>query len=869
MIHLIGSYIQQLISNISNQPTIYGLPNPYINQTPAFNLNLCNYDIIQKILSDDHNINFQITIPSETSMSGFYESTIWAIALTKYAQNCLVDSSIKNIIVGDRLYLPSNNQIYSYLGAENNRVKLRPIKEDTYENKNISVLEKMFLLDSTHTLTCHTTTYFKEYYDDFASKFPTYKALTSFRKKTLIIAPKEFIESHPQKQILPIRYNLKTNSKVPIEPLIEIVSDFNIVEKLLWEENHGIEDVIFIGNAKYKNAFEDAREHQANGRIKKIVVVGSQPISKDYHFTSWHWTFAELQSLRGNTGKNFELYPIENKEITQLKLKLDDFTQSLIISGVNAVDIKGVMNRYLNYFLIPVIVTVENSPLPSFLEELQCNESDFDIVLDNADIEESIYKQLLIDILKELNDLLVEVHPKYEAIEKLWNDKSIKVTYVVVKSKKDALVLSNFIKGKKGLKVLTHQELKSILKNPQGGLFNDQDNLRRNQFIFPYIHLNHDFQKRTPLSFYSLYEETLQYGQSTILYYTDIEGDRLKNIQLFAKRQQIQHITHPDRQTFVDGLFYEIPAPITQEHEPTNIISATDEILSVIEAGFDDNNVDDQKEYEDKLSTYFSNFFGEVRRGSKKVNEDFDDDDSEEEGIISKSKVTQESFSNIKYKITFDDNSDISSPANEIIACKARHGDNIEGIRVDKLEKADKVIDFNITFDNSSSIFETIPEAEELIRKIQEASKEWRNWLQYSHQNYKYLKKLNDDDACKMLLQKLGVSVSLDTVRRWLTSKEKYYFPRDTSDLEKILDLRIRQTNQEDQPSMRKRAEQIRESRNTSASFKEVITKLKMELGVYLIKKEKGDTLKRITQNQINELLTHKQLKSITKIEKL
>lgn len=120
-----------------------------------------------------------------------------------------------------------------------------------------------------------------------------------------------------------------------------------------------------------------------------------------------------------------------------------------------------------------------------------------------------------------------------------------------------------------------------------------------------------------------------------------------------------------------------------------------------------------------------------------------------------------------------------------------------------------------------------------------------------------------------MLFPKLGVSVSLDTVKRWLTNIDKYYFPRETNDLYKVLDLRIRQTKQEDQASMRSQAEQIRESRNTAASFREVITKLKMELGMYLIKKEKGDTLKRITQKQINELLTHKQLKSITKIEKL
>ena len=351
------------------------------------------------------------------------------------------------------------------------------------------------------------------------------------------------------------------------------------------------------------------------------------------------------------------------------------------------------------------------------------------------------------------------------------------MTYVVVKSKRDAQALSNFIEGKKGLKVLSHQELKSILKNPQSGLFNDQGNLRRNQFIFPYIHLNHDFQKRTPLSSYSLYEETLQYGQSVLLYYTDIESDRLKNIQFFAERQQIQHLTHSDRQKFIEGLFYEIPAPIViEESKPINI-SETDDILSVIEAGFDENNVEAQKEYEGKLSAYFSKFFGDGRKKSKKNNDYFDDDDSDEEGFTLVNRITHEPFSKIKCRITFDDNSEINFTANEIIACKAKYGDNIEGIRVDKLEKADKVIDFNITFDNSSSVFETIPEAEEPIRKIQEASKEWRNWLKYSRDSYKLRFRLSDDDCgglflvytfCEFLLLNV-FTVSLFFSNHWIS----------------------------------------------------------------------------------------------------
>ena len=696
MVHYIDSYMQQLILNISNQTNVYGFTNPYVNQVSALNINLCNYDFIQKILNDKSGSNFQVTIPSETSISDFYESTIWAVALTKYAQNCMVNSLIRKLKINDRLYFASENKIYLYLGIDNSTVRLRPLKEgkhtdNTYVTTNMSVLDKMFLLNDSNTITCHTTTYFKNYHNDFASKFPAFKALTSFSKKTLIIASKEFVESHPQKFVLPIRYNLDINSKVPIEPLIEIVNDFDIADDLLWSDNHGIEEVIFIGNAKYKNALIKALEHQSNGRIEKIVVFGSQPISKDYRFTSWHWTFSELQSLRGNSSRNFKLHSIKNNVVVQLKLKLDDLTRNLIVLGANAGDLECVVNRYLNYFLTPAIISLENSPLAHFLEELRTNESDFDIILDNADIDTSKHKLLLIDILRELNDLLIRVHPKYDAIENLWNDKSIKVTYVIVRRKMDAQALSNFIEGKKGLKVLTHKELKSILRNPQSGFFNEQGNLRRNQFIFPYIHLDHDFQKRNPLSYYSLYEETLQYGHSTILYYTDIEGDRLKNIQIFAERQKVQHLIHSERQSFAEGLFYEVPSSVAEEKDIINI-SEIDEILNIIEEGFENDSIESQEEYEGKLNTYFSKYFGEVRKITKKDSQDYsDDDDSDEEGFTAVSKFPNELTSKIKYQVFFDDNSVDTFYADEIIARKVENGDNIEGVKIKNLEKFDKI----------------------------------------------------------------------------------------------------------------------------------------------------------------------------------
>lgn len=831
------------------------------------NNTLINFVLIHQILSRDNVQNFQISIPCEVNIAGYYESILWATIISKYAQNLSCNSDIKEFEIDDRLYCPKKHKIYHYRGVEGNKIRLADKNSITF--RSISDLNKMFILNANNTITCHTTTYFRKYYEDFLSIFPNVEVLTKFTKKTVIVVSKEFIDTTPQKKTLPIRYNLEKDSNCLVEPLIEVINDFSAIEGLLWTENHGIEDVIFLGKNKYKDTFLKAIEHQSCGRIKKVILLGEQSISNDYQFLSWHWTTKELFYLKSNNEKSLIFHPINSPKILEFVSRYSAFTEKLINAGANSEYAKGIMYQYLVYFLIPPLINTENSPLTMFLEKLHNGSSDFEILLDNAHIEIIPYITALSALLTELHELLITLNPKLETIKSLSNNKSIKVTYVVVKSRKSAKELKVITEGTKGLKVLTHQELKAYLKRPEeNGLFNQEGNLRRNHFIFTHLHLDHDPKKRNPLAIYRLYEETLQYGLATVLYYDSIEANRINKITFFAQEQTLRHLIHPDRSYFVDDLIYEEPT-VTLEDVDLQTVKATQEILALIESGHETTEESDLENYTSKLHDYFAKYFGEYRKVGKnkfvKIDTDEDDfDELEEASNSSKSTLKNET----KFEIIFDDNSSINLYTNQIVACKAVDNDSIIGRKVEELKVSDKIIDYNITFDNSSVIFETIPEAKEPIRLIQQASGEWRNWLKHSRDNYKLRNKLNDDDAAKVLHEKLQVNVSLDTVKRWLTTKEKYYFPRDNEDLDKILQLRIRQTKKEEATAFISKAEKIKESRNTASSFKEVITQLKIELTNFLLKKEKGDVLSRITNTQINELLSKKQFKNIIKIQK-
>ncbi len=860
-------YTEQLIQKIV-QPSNTKINTHYtFNSSQSDNLQYINYLIFQCIINDEELHNYQITIPSETFISNFYESILWATIISKYAQNINSNREKKTLEIDNRLYCPKKHKIYHYRGIDGDKIRL--VDKDSITRRNISDVNKMFILSSEHTLTCHTTTYFRKYYDDFLSIFPNTEVLTKFTKKTVIVVSKEFIDTNSQKKTLPIRYNLAQDSSCLVEPLIEIVNDFGTIEELLWSENHGIEEVIFLGRNKYKDNFLQAIDHQSCGRIKRIILLGEQSISSDYQFRSWHWTTKELFYLKNSNEKNLAFYPVNSPEIHEFVSRYNAFTEKLINAGTNLEYTKGVMYQYLTYFLIPPLINADNSPLTMFLEKLNSGNSDFEILLDNAHIETTPYITELSALLTELHGLLTTLNPKLDTIKKLSNDKSIKATYIIVKLRRYAEELSKITEGIKGLKVLTHQELRTYLKRPkENGLFNQEGNLRRNHFIFPYLHLEHDYHKRNPLAIYNLYEATLQYGAATVLYYDNIEDSRVNKIIFFAKQQKIRNLTHSDRSFWIGDLVYKEPITAVERTEETTAQEAQ-EVLSVIESGFDATKESSIEDYTTKLNDYFAKYFGEYRKVGKNkfAKIESDEDDTE---VLERPKNQGENLqkNNAKLEITFDDNSSISLYANQIVACKAIDNDSIIGIKVEELKLSDKIVDYNITFDNSSAIFETIPEAKEPIRLIQQASGEWRNWLKHSRDNYKHRNKLNDDDAAKVLFEKLQVNVSLDTVKRWLTIKEKYYFPRDNEDLDKILQLRIRQTKQEEKTDFTLKAEKIKESRNTASSFKEVITQLKIELTNFLLKKEKGSILSRITKTQIEELLYKKQFKSIIKIEK-
>jgi hypothetical protein len=133
------------------------------------------------MLSRDNVQNFQISIPCEVSIADYYESILWATIISKYAQNLGCNSDVKNLRSMIDYIVLKNIKYITIEGVEGNKIRLADKNSITF--RSISDVNKMFILNANNTLTCHTTTHFKKYYEDFLSIFPNVEVLTKFTRR--------------------------------------------------------------------------------------------------------------------------------------------------------------------------------------------------------------------------------------------------------------------------------------------------------------------------------------------------------------------------------------------------------------------------------------------------------------------------------------------------------------------------------------------------------------------------------------------------------------------------------------------------------------------------------------------------------------
>lgn len=782
-----------------------------------------------------------------------------AILLNKYQKNLqnAENRFFKELKNGDLVYDTKKKDVLIYRYSSQEEIYFYPWGKDKNSTKfgvRKSRINDLLLLagkNEKSKYSRNTNSYLDNYTQFIRAQLDENRILSTFNKRILIVTNLNWLDELEELHYLPIQVGNRERY-LPIQPLVEVYNDIEIALEVA-RKNEGMYDLVYVGN-NVDNVMNNAINYQGDGYINKLIFITSCNISKDYGFKKWAWTRAETVYLKETKLGDIENVKLSNDALLDLKNQLLKITDKWIIKGCNENELRGFTNWLLAGYSNHAFVQIEEV-IRRQLAEINDNEGALVSILSEANLYDiTTIRQELVTILLDFQF----VSSKLGWLKKAINDEMFNQTFIVV-PKWQTEPLKNHFGSNLRVTILTNGDLRKILRNKPNEYLNpDTGELfrRRRQIIIPHISI--DYQHTDgPLRYYQWYQLARQMGHVKLLFYEGVEEGRAKLFEVLDEREHRFRMTYPDRQVFMPSWKFEWPKV---EEEQTITQTEIEAILEEIPT-----EAENIETYQTKLNQYFSQYFG-VWKNIKRLPKSLKI--SNEEGEAVELNQFKKIFSKSKYRLWFDEKEYEDWGENELIG-KKTNGRWISILGAE-LTNNDTILDFNLTLDNAWEALKTIPEANESIKEVTWASREWREWLKHSFQNYLNRLKCTDEQALTTLSEKLNISVDRTSVKRWMNDKQtEYFFPRRIDDLDKVLDLRIRQTLPDKKSEMEAKAERIKASRGRSAGFREVITKLKIELNYWVLKKEKGDILSRLDEKLIPALVQTETSRRIIKIEKL
>ncbi len=472
-------------------------------------------------------------------------------------------------------------------------------------------------------------------------------------------------------------------------------------------------------------------------------------------------------------------------------------------------------------------------------------------------------------LLKIINSYIE--NSENQKLEFLSLQKQIDKNYYVISEKRQLESLNNYcVNNKLNITPLTSRNIEKIVSNcdatSQAGEnanytflnpLNNEINFRfskkqikRNVFIIPYVF----FKYENPLWYYHLYNKITEFGDVYYLNYENIEDERTKMFEKLYKNQETYRLKHKDRFWFTN---IEFPETATLDKETEEIISSFDTVNSEQ----NEENIEKKINKERKFKQYFTDNF--------KIKSDFNRKSSEKEITDIDENNTQNSaepISKEKYKIILSNNEILEVGEYEKFAVKKGKDYNL--IFVKNLATNNEIIkDWNLNLRDILKILGSYPSFTTEISEINKTSKLWQKWLNGLFANYKRNK--SEADALKKLHERLKLSVSIQTMEKWLDNTEDNFFPRSNNDLQSIIDLKLFLTPENNETNIAKKEEYIQQAENIKKGSISLLYEIKRELTAYVCNKNKGKVLSALNQKHLSKLLTKKQIATIQNIQKL
>jgi len=524
------------------------------------------YLIYNYILDDNSDKNdFFIGIPEKDFRPKFFSSILYSLTLVKLYQNFFNYKKTTPILdSGDLIYTKRNkeNRIlevrkivneHAYFNFKFPRKNELGIQDFPINKKKITKLNPDFVENKN---TVRNIDNYRHFLDNYLGKIVPF--ITDFQNKTLVIAEKSFFK---ESDFLPIKYTTKSgtiSNKLPFfNYLIECCNDFQTAKKHLTSSSEQFDEVVIIGDSKYRESFSDVlQELKWKERVKNIILIGSQKPDSNNDFVEWLWSKDETKIANNETPKCLHKQIIENnlllEKLTELKSEVDS------LKTEKKVDISFIL-KYTNFYFRNIIT---DTPLSKGTYQEYCDRltsyfksEKFEEELSNPFYNRDIYNSEIIKEstekalkkFQEISTIIETQNHKWEFIKKKTKELGNKKLYLIV-DKKSYPILYNQIKSNRisNIKLISDKRIDNQIDYLQQWINSDDKNTENRNYIIPYLNSAEMFDTLSQLK-----------GVCEVLCYKDIDEIAFDNLIRHFHTHEKNRLTHKDRKEFVSSVFSE------------------------------------------------------------------------------------------------------------------------------------------------------------------------------------------------------------------------------------------------------------------------------------------------------------------------
>lgn len=510
--------------------------------------------IYQHILNDKSNKNdFFISIPEDEYRENFFASIFNSIVLIKLYQNFFNHEKTHPLLeIGDLIYSETKKRVYRVIGKTVKGLRLKyqfPKRNET--GAEISISGHKFYkinpnLSNGRNTAKNIDNYISYLKNVFGKDFPF---ITDFKNNTLVIADQRFFK---ESKHLPIRYtnrNGKIKNDLPFfNYMVECCNNFETARNYLLDKNQTFDEIIVIGDSKYRDDFDFILQEKYRDKFKNIIIIGTEKPSSENQFLEWWWSNDEVKIANDELPNNTQKVCLQNDILYSLFIELKEEIQK--IKDESKVNLAYTL-KYTIFFIRMILVNTNLSKgiYQEYLDRLnQYFQSEaFAEELNNLFYEKDIYNP---DTIKGYTDrifnLFSKISSSLESENLKWNyvrQKAKEITpkpiYLVVE-KKNFDSVSVQLKNEKisNIRLISDKRIdgsKFYLDN----WLNDNINSQNKLVIIPYLNNMELYTKIKAIK-----------GDCEVLCYENLDEISFDNVEQAYQNLEKANLNHKDRLEF-------------------------------------------------------------------------------------------------------------------------------------------------------------------------------------------------------------------------------------------------------------------------------------------------------------------------------